>query len=180
MASVVGVVLLLGIVIMLQRRSSTPELIIDGSVAGDFAAVATADWVAFVDSFPAHRDCIGDVTLVADYDLDDLARYDPATRTMAVRVPAPQVLLDRAVTHELAHHLEVVCPAQVAMRPAFLAALGRTGDGWFEGAEWGLIPSEIFAESVVEYVLDERGRVHTKIGLIDPAAVEVVVVWATQ
>lgn len=159
---------------------SSPELIIDDSVAADFTEVATEDWERFVAGFPAQHGCIGRVTLVADYTLDDLARYDPGSQTMAVRVPAPRVLLDRALIHELAHHLEFSCPSQVELRPAFLAALGRTGAKWFEGEEWEQIPSEIFAEAVVEYVLDERGRLHTEIGLIDPAAVDVVASWATE
>jgi hypothetical protein len=157
---------------------SSPELIIDDSVAADFTAVARADWHAFVTAFPALEDCIGQVTLVADYTLDDRAKYNPETQTMAVRVPGPRVLLDRAVIHELAHHLEFSCTSQTEMRPVFLSALGRSADEWFDGTEWGLIPSEIFAEAVVEYVLDERGSVHTDLGLIDQAAVDVVVDWA--
>lgn len=170
---------LVGVAIMAFGSGSQPELVIDASVASDFAQVAEEDWALFVDAFPAHQECIGQVTLVADYDLDDLAKYDRSTRTMAVRVPAPEVLLDRALIHELAHHLEFVCPAQVEVREPFLAALSRSGDEWFAGQEWGRIPSEIFAEGVVEYVLNERGRVHTDIGLIEQSAVEVIVEWAS-
>jgi hypothetical protein len=174
------VVVTIGVAYIVSERGSGPELIIDGSVAADFAAVAMEDWESFVDAFPSQRGCIGQVTLVADYDLDDLAKYDPESRTMAVRVPAPRVLLDRAVVHELAHHLEFECRSQVEMRPSFLEVLGRSDEGWFDGAEWGSVPSEIFAEAVVEYVLDERGRVHTDLGLIDQRAVDVVVDWATR
>ncbi len=157
---------------------SEPELIIDETVAADFAAVAIEDWDSFVAAFSAHRECIGVVTLTADYDLDDIAKYDPETQRMSVRVPAPRVLLDRALIHELAHHLEFACPMQAEMRASFLGALGRSEDEWFEGDEWGSTPSEIFAEAVVEYVLDERGRVHSDIGLIEQSAVDVVVRWA--
>ena len=161
------------------NRGTSPALDIDESVAADFAAVARDDWNRFVAAFPAMEDCIGRVTLVADYSLDDRARYDPATRIMAVRVPGPKVLLDRAVIHELAHHLEVSCLSQVEMRPPFLAALGRNAtDDWYEGSDWGRIPSEVFAEAVVEYVLEERGRAHTGLGLINPSAVDIVVDWA--
>lgn len=155
------------------------ELVVDESVAADFAAVARDDWDLFIAAFPALEDCIGRVTLVAEYTMDDRAKYHPETQTMAVRVPGPRVLLDRAVIHELAHHLEFSCISQTEMRPPFLSALGRGNDDWFEGAEWGLIPSEIFAEAVVEYVLDERGSVHTDLGLIEQSAVDVVVDWAT-
>lgn len=182
-----GVLLILGATSLLalgavaySNGESSPELVIDDTVAADFAAVATEDWERFVAAFPAVEPCIGVVTLTADYTLDDLARYDPATSIMAVRVPGPRVLLDRALIHELAHHLEFVCPSHAEMRPAFLNALGLSPDAdWFDGSEWGRIPSEIFAEAVVEYVLDERGRVHTGIGLIDQSAVDVVVAWGT-
>lgn len=161
-------------------RSNSPELVIDESVAADFADVARDDWSKFVSAFPALDDCIGRVMLVADYTLDDRAKYHPDSQTMTVRVPGPRALLDSAVVHELAHHLEVSCPSHADMRPEFLAALGRSDAGWFTGAEWGVIPSEIFAEAVVEYVLDERGTVHTDMGLIEPAAVDVVIAWATH
>ena len=181
---VVLIVLVAAVVIGVIARlaagdSSRPELVVDESVAADFAEVARADWDLFIAAFPALEDCIGRVTLVAEYTMDDRAKYHPETQIMAVRVPGPRVLLDRAVIHELAHHLEFSCTSQTEMRPVFLSALGRSGHDWFGGAEWGLIPSEIFAEAVVEYVLDERGSVHTDLGLIDQDAVDVVVDWAT-
>lgn len=177
--STIAVALLPCTVVIADGRQESPELVIDKSVAVDFAEVADAAWVAFVASFPALESCLGRITLVADYTLDDRAQYDSQSRTMAVRVPGSRVLLDRALVHELAHHVEFSCASQVEMRPAFLTALGRDGsEAWFEGAEWGLIPSEIFAEAVVEYVLDEPERVHTGIGLIDQGAVGVVVRWA--
>lgn len=177
----VVVALVLSIVFIADTLQGSPELVIDESVAADFTEVAEASWETFVASFPALERCLGRIILVADYTLEDRARYDPQSRTMAVRVPGPRVLLDRALVHELAHHLEFSCASQAEMRPAFLAALGRdSGEAWFEGAEWGLIPSEIFAESVVEYVLSERGRAHTGIGIIDQAAVDLVVRWATD
>lgn len=177
--STIAITLLLFTVVIADGRQESPELVIDGSVAPDFAEVADAEWETFVASFPALESCLGRVTLVAEYTLDDRARYDSQSRTMTVRVPGPKVLLDRALVHELAHHIEFSCASQVEMRPVFLAALGRDGgEAWFEGAEWGLIPSEIFAEAVVEYVLDERGRAHTGIGLVDQGAVDVVIRWA--
>jgi len=179
LVSAIAVALLLFTVALADGWKESPELVIDESVAADFAEVADAEWETFVASFPALESCLGRITLVADYTLGDRARYDPQSRTMMVRVPGPKVLLDRALVHELAHHLEFSCASQVEMRPAFLAALGRDDtEAWFDGAEWGLIPSEIFAEAVVEYVLDERGRAHTGIGLIDQGAVDVVIRWA--
>jgi len=173
-----ALVLVICSLVLTNRRHESPELIIDETVAADFGEVANDIWDRFTTSFPAQESCIGRVTLVADYELDSRARYSPKGQTMAVRVPAPKVLLDRAVVHELAHHLEFSCASQVRMRAAFLAAIGLDGAAWFEGAEWELIPSEIFAEAVVEYVLDERGRTHTHVGLIEQDAVDVVIRWA--
>ncbi len=175
-----ALVLVISSLVIASRRYEPPALIIDETVTSDFGVVASDIWNRFTTAFPAQESCIGRVTLVADYQLDDRARYSPEGRTMAVRVPAPKVLLDRAVVHELAHHLEFACASQVEMRSAFLASLGLHGAAWFEGAEWGLIPSEIFAEAVVEYVLDERGRLHTDLGLIDQDAVDVVIRWAVD
>ena len=167
--------------VVLNAGSDEPQLRIDDSVAADFAEVAEETWDRFLAAFPAHLDCIGGITLVADYDLEDRAKYDPGRAQMAVRVPGPRVLLERAVAHELGHHLEFSCDAHQGMRPAFLAALGRDPETpWFAGEEKQDIPSEVFAEAVVEIVLDDFGIVHTGIGLIPTDAVEVVVDWGAQ
>ena len=165
--------------VVLNTGSDEPRLRIDDSVAADFAEVAEETWDRFLAAFPAHVDCIGDITLAADYDLDDRAKYDPGRAEMAVRVPGPRVLLERAVAHELGHHLEFSCDAHHAMRPAFLAALGRDQETpWFAGEEPDGVPSEVFAEAVVEIVLEDYGVVHTRIGLIPHDAVEVVLDWS--
>ncbi len=167
--------------VVLNTGSDEPQLRIDDSVAADFAEVAEGTWDRFLAAFPAHLDCIGSITLVADYDLEDRAKYDPGRAQMAVRVPGPRVLLERAVAHELGHHLEFSCDVHQAMRPAFLAALGRDPEApWFAGEEPEDIPSEVFAEAVVEIVLDDLGMVHTGIGLISNDAVQVVVDWGAQ
>ena len=164
---------------VLNASSNEPQLRIDDSVAADFAEVAEETWDRFLAAFPAHLDCIGGITLVADYDLEDLAKYDPGRAQMAVRVPGPRVLLERAVAHELGHHLEISCDAHQAMRPAFLDALGRDPETpWFAGEGKQGIPSEVFAEAVVEIVLEDYGVVHTRIGLIPHDAVEVVLDWS--
>ncbi len=179
-AAIAVLLVLLGLgAVRVATHRGDPELIIDDSVAADFAAVATEDWETFLDAIPAHVGCVGDVTLVADYELDDLAKYDTETARMFVRVPAPRVLLDRALIHELAHHLEFSCKDQIAMRSEFEAALGCADCSWFTGPTWETTPSEIFAEALAEYVLDERGRSHTKMGRIDQDAVDVVAHWAT-
>jgi hypothetical protein len=169
------------VIFVTKQDPVEPRLHIDDSVATDFDAVAEETWDRFLVAFPAQLECIGDITLVADYDLEDRARYDPDQSQMAVRVPGPRVLLERAVVHELAHHLEFNCDSHEAVRPAFLAALGRDGDApWFEGEAWENTPSEVFAETVVEVVFEDFGMVHTGIGLIASDAVEIVADWGTS
>ena len=176
-----AVVAVASVFVVLNTGSDGPRLRIDDSVAADFAEVAEETWDRFLAAFSAHVDCISGITLAADYDLDDRAKYDPGPARMAVRVPGPRVLLERAVAHELGHHLEFSCDAHQAMRPAFLAALGRDQETpRFTGEEPEGIPSEVFAEAVVEIVLEDYGLVHTGIGLIPTDAVQVVVDWGAQ
>ena len=173
------IVLGVGWMLLLTSCASTePRLEPDSTVAADFAALAHGVFSQFAASFPQQQHCIGTVSLAAADELDDLATYDPATATVTVRVPGPVTRLEEAVVHELAHHLEFSCDAHHAMRPAFLAALGRDPETpWFAGEEPEDIPSEVFAEAVVEIVLEDFGMVHTGIGLIPTDAVEVVMDW---
>ena len=169
------------VAIVLMAGSGEPRLLVDESVAADFGELAKGTWNRFLAAFPDQRECIGAVTLVAAYDLDDRARYDAGRAQMAIRVPGPPVVLQRAVVHELAHHLEFSCDAQSAIRPAFLTALGWDPETpWFEGEAWGDIPSEVFAEAVVEVVYGAFGIVHPRIGLIPAEAVEVVMDWGVS
>lgn len=168
----------LWIAIVLMAGPAEPRLLLDESVADDFGELADETWESFVAAFPAQRECIGAVTLVAVYDLDDRAKYDADRAQMAIRVPGPPVVLQRAIIHELAHHLEFSCDAHLAIRPAFLTALGWDPETpWFEGQAWEDIPSEVFAEAVVEVVYGDFDIVHPRIGLIPAEAVEVVMNW---
>ena len=76
--------------------AAPPRLIIDESVAGDFATLAAATWDSFMDEFAARGDCFGDVRLRAVRTLNSRAAYDPATATVTVRVPGTAALLQSA------------------------------------------------------------------------------------
>lgn len=178
LVAIAAIVVGSSVAVVLTADPVEPRLLLDESVAADFGELADETWESFVAAFPAQRECIGAVTLVAVYDLDDRAKYDAGRAQMAVRVPGPRVLLERAVVHELAHHLEFSCNAHLAIRPAFLTALGWDPEtDWFEGQAWEDIPSEVFAEAVVEVVFKDFDIVHTGIGLIPVDAVEVVMNW---
>ena len=84
----------------------------------DLKVLATETWGLFVEAFEARSHCFGDVTLKAAYDLDSRAAYDPETSTVAVRVPGTPAMLQGALVHEWAHHLEFQCEEHKALRPA--------------------------------------------------------------
>jgi hypothetical protein len=129
------------------------------SVATDLAALAEETFDGFQAAAPAAADCMGEVRLEAARQLDDLARYDQATATITVRVPANAASLEGSLIHELAHHLEVSCPSHLEFRPAFLAAQGHPPDTpWFADVAWEQKPSEQYAEAVVAATLGDRRR----------------------
>lgn len=152
-------------------------LTIGESVAPDLAALATETFEVFLVAAPAAPACMKEVRLEAAPELDDLARYDQATATIEVRVPANAASLEGSLIHELAHHLEVSCPGHVAFRPVFLAAQGHPADTpWFADVAWEQKPSEQFAEAVVAVTLGDRRRNQLTIQLT-PEALGVTRDW---
>ncbi len=162
-----------------------PRLIADQSVGSDLAALAQATWQQFLKVFAARLDCFGDVHLHAASVLGSRAAYDPRTATVTVRVPGTPAMLQGALIHEWAHHVEFQCPAQEALRPAFLAAQGwAPGTPWrpaqtpvsLPESEWAAIPSEQYAEATIEVVLGQRPIPTT--ARVSPAGVQVIARWA--
>jgi hypothetical protein len=163
-----------------------PRLIVDDSVADDLRAVAEEAWSKFLAVFQARSSCFGDVHLRAAYDLDNRAAYDPATATVTVKVPATPVMLQGALIHEWAHHIEFQCAAQKELRPAFLAAQGLPADTpWRTDytpantpeSAWAGIPSEQYAEATIELVLGSRQIPTT--ARVSTEAVKVIAAWAS-
>ncbi len=162
-----------------------PRLILDKSVGDDFAALAQSTWQQFLEVFQTHTNCFGDVHLRAATDLPSRAAYNPQTATITVRVPGSAAMLQSALVHEWAHHIEFQCPAQKEMRAAFIAAQGLPpGTLWRPDntpantpeSEWASIPSEQCAEAAIELVLGERPIPTT--ARVSPGAVGVLREWA--
>lgn len=163
----------------------TPQLIVEESVASDFRAVAIATWAKFLTTFEARRDCFGDVRLRATRRLNSRAGYDPESAAVTVRVPATAALLEGALVHEWAHHLEFQCEAHQELRPGFLAAQGLPPDTPWRpdnnpagtpASAWANIPSEQYAEAAIELVLGRR-QIPTGVQ-VRPEAVQVIGAWA--
>lgn len=167
---------------------SLPRLIADDSVADDLWALAQETWARFLVAFAGRTDCFGDVLLTASFDLADRAAYDPRRAAVTVRVPGTAAMLQSALIHEWAHHVEHQCPAHQELRPAFLAAQGMAPDTLWRpigpaasqadatGLAWAATPSEQYAEAAIEVVLGHRpipAPTHVR-----PAAVDVLAAWA--
>ncbi len=168
-----------------QPFQPSPQLIIEDSVTSDFRALAVETWSKFLTVFQARSDCFGDVRLRAAPNLNSRAAYDPETATVTVRVPATVAMLQGALVHEWAHHLEFQCEQHQTLRPAFLKAQGlplstpwrpdNTPANTPEKA-WANIPSEQYAEAVIEVVLGRR-QIPTN-ARVTREAVQVIKVWA--
>ncbi len=162
-----------------------PRLIADDSVARDFDVLAQETWQKFLNVFRARTNCFGDVRLHAAEELNSRAAYDPKTATVTVHVPGTPAMLQSALIHEWAHHVEFQCPAQKEMRAAFLAAQGLPPDSVWRPddrpantpeSEWAMIPSEQYAEATIEVVLGRRQIPTTARVSVD--AVRVIRQWA--
>lgn len=179
-ALMVFAVIVGGAVFGVRSEESPPQLVVGDTVAADFAALAGATYARFVAAAPGLGECVRSPRLEADYDLDELAIYDQATHVMSVRVPATASSLEASLVHELGHHLELSCPSHALLRQRFLVAQGSDpATPWFGGDVWEAIPSEQFAEAVVQVVLGGRERQMLRMQLT-PAAVSVVAGWLTS
>jgi hypothetical protein len=154
------------------------RLVMGDDVPDDLRELATGVFAAVEERFPARLDCMGDVRLVPIWEgLDDRARYLPDAAVIELRVPATANLLRDSLVHEIAHHLEFTCPEIAELRPGFLAAQGHPASAdWYGGERWEEIPSEQFAEAVVQVVLGGRQQ-HRLTMPITAEAVAAVEAW---
>lgn len=160
-----------------SREAEAAGLVIGDTVAADFAALAVDTFTRFAEAAPALEACLGSPRLEAASQLDDAALYDQASRTIYVRVPATAPSLRASLTHELAHHVELACPTHEKLRTAFLAAQGHDpATPWFDAGRWEGVPSEEFAEAVVEVIEGRRSRNQGTV-VLAPEAVAVVARW---
>jgi len=158
-----------------------PQLIIEDTVASDFETLAIETWAEFLSAFQAQNNCFGNVRLRAAHTLKSRAAYNPDTATVTVRVPGTAAMLQSALIHEWAHHVEFQCPAHKSLRPAFLAAQHLPPNTPWQpdntpANDWDNIPSEQYAEASIEVVLGKR-QIPTKVHLTREA-VDVVAKWA--
>ena len=187
----IGLSIVMGVMGCAQSKipgsEQSPRLMADDTVADDFRILAEETWGQFLAVFPARTDCFGDVYLHAAYNLNSRAAYDPDTATVTVRVPATPVMLQSALVHEWAHHIEFQCDAQKELRAAFLAAQGLPADTLWRPDDdpahtpesaWATIPSEQYAEAVIELVLGRRQIPTT--ARVSVEAVQVIAEWATR
>ena len=161
-----------------------PCLVLDNSVGADLASLAQESWGQFLAVFGARCGCFREVRLVASRTLASRAAYFPESATASVRVPATRAMLQSALVHEWAHHIEFQCMSHQQLRPAFLAAQRLAPDTpWRADSSSGLAasdlaqtPTEQYAEAVVYLVLGGRA-IPTK-SHVTLAAVEAVAEWA--
>ena len=174
------------VAVLASVQGSQPHLLVDASVGSDFEVLALETWDRFVAVFRARSHCFSDVTLRAARSLDSRAGYDPDTATATVHVPGTRAMLQSALVHEFAHHVEFQCGEHLALRPAFIAALGLAPETpWrpdalpaqIPASLWASIPSELYAESAVVLVLDTR-RIPTR-ARVTEEMVRVIGRWAS-
>jgi hypothetical protein len=156
-----------------ERDPVGPVLLVADDVPNDVRALALDTWDLFLDAFPARRACITPVILSSAWEFADRAAYDPAERTVVLRVPGTAANLRASLVHEFAHHLESTCDAHASLRRSFLVATGSAPSSpWFGGRDWEHVPSERYAEAVTVYVLDERPS-HLRVSVPRQALVEI-------
>lgn len=162
-----------------------PQLVIEDSVASDLAALAGDTWAQLLDVLESRTGCFGDVRLRASHTLGDRAAYNPDTATVTVRVPGSRALLQSALVHEWAHHVEYQCHEHAKLRAAFVHAQGLPPDiPWrpdlaqadIPASEWAEIPSEQYAEAMIVLVLGRR-QIPT-VAPVKEEAVRVLAEWA--
>jgi len=142
-----------------------PQLVMDDSVADDFRVLAMEAWDQFLAAFEARTNCFSDVRLHALHTLDGRAGYDPDSATVTVQVPGTPAMLQSALIHEWAHHIEFQCSGHKDLRRTFLEAQGLPPD-----TQWRMddvladmpdgkkvdMPSEQYAEAAIVVVLGSR------------------------
>lgn len=176
--TIVLAVLMSGVLARYWQPDSPPRLIVDDSVDSDLHVLAEKTWDTFLTVFQARITCFGDVHLHAERALVSRAVYDPDRAMVTVRVPGTPAMLQSALIHEWAHHIEFQCKTHSSLRQAFLATQGLPLDTpWRPDTTWADTPSEQYAEATIELVLGRR-EIPTKIR-VTQELVHVIEVWAT-
>ena len=158
---------------------SPPRLRFEQDVPADVRRISDATFERFLHHFAGRAKCVDDVTVELVRAVDDGdARYVAGGRRIEIQIPTTPARYEESLAHELAHHLERTCEEFESLRSALEPMLGGDGVPWSGGPIWEEIPSERFAEAVVDLVNDERIR-HTDTVVVEPAAREVIARWGT-
>jgi hypothetical protein len=145
------------------------EFQLEEDIPADLGVLVEETFEDIREALHARADCLEGLTVTHSWEMDDRANYDPSNATITLRAPATAAEFEFSLAHEVAHHLEETCPAQLGLRPGFLAAQGYPeGTAWFEGPTWEETPSEQFA-SALGQVLTGRPDPGRRVTISDDA-----------
>ncbi len=151
------------------------DLVVVQDVPADVRAELDVTWQRFLDHFGSRRTCWADVSVVLVVDVvDGDARYVTADARIEIEIPTTPARFRESLAHELAHHVEHTCVEFETLESTLLPALG--GGDWFAGDTWDQVPSERYAEAVVELVNGERIR-HLDRIQVAPVVVAAISEW---
>ena len=156
------------------------ELTAVQDVPDDVQGELDATWDRFAQRFDARMRCVDDVSveLVRAIDVGD-ARYVVADARIEIKIPTTPARFRESLVHELAHHVEHTCADFGELREVLHPELGDPGRRWAGGDDWEHVPSERWAEAVVQLVNGERIR-HVDEVTVDPVVVDMVAAWGAD
>ncbi|MDH3679585.1 MAG: hypothetical protein OEV40_06480 [Acidimicrobiia bacterium] len=161
------------------RRSQVATLRAEQDLPTDVRAEVDATWDRFEAVFGARRRCYEDVTLLLVSELDGGdARYLIDDARIEIKIPTSPHRFRDSLAHELAHHVEHTCSAFDELRRDFQDLPAVSDGDWSTGHRWQEVPSELWAETVVELVNGERVRYGRTMPL-PVGAIDAVQAWAT-
>ena len=179
LAVLVAAVVAFLVVAAARGREPEPRLLFVQDVPADVRRASDATFERFLHRFAGRVGCVDDVSVELVRAVEDGdARYVAGRRRIEIQIPTTPARYEESLAHELAHHLERTCGEFESLRSVLEPMLGGDGVPWSGGPIWEEIPSERFAEAVVELVNGERIR-HTDTVVVEPAAREVIARWGT-
>jgi hypothetical protein len=154
------------------------DLLLVQDVPDDVRREVGVVWGRFVDRFASRSGCFADVEVVLVREVaGGDARYVAEHARIEIRIPTTPARFRESLAHELAHHVEATCPAFAGLRSTLRPLLGGADRPWSGGEVWAEIPSERWAEAVVELVNGERVR-HTDTVPVDDDVLDLIRRWA--
>lgn len=147
-------------------------------VPADVQAELDLTWSRFLDHFGSRRGCFDDVSVVLVPQVrGGDARYVIDERLIEIQIPTTPARFRESFAHELAHHVEHTCPEFVELKAVLQPRLGGLYGAWSSGAVWEEIPSELWAEGVVQLVNGVR-ILHADDMPVDASVIRLIEAWA--